>query len=577
MKTNFLTITTLLAGLFALASCSNNEEILNSEPTVEAGDLTEMQVNATINEPETRLHAAESGGNLVMTWNDPATETKEIIYVYKGENSTSPATFKQTTISDDGHKADFEGKILADMTATYYAFYASDAPTTSPKEIMLSLGDQEGTGVDVTKVYMYAEKQIEKDANGKKRLDFEFTHLASVLKLDLFFEDDLFVSGGTKTRFATGDKIKNVTFTSDEGLITSASVDITNSPVNETSLEVTYNEGSETRNPIKLTGEFDVQFEENTDIPYITVYLEALPQTINNLIITAEDESGKIYSYVVAGEKKLLAGKMHYNMADAEAEPYIMVEGLTAGSLASLDLSSYTNLKVVGDLTEDDIAAIAEWAESDGIIVLDLSEANFPENTITEQQALCSGNYTELILPNGLKVIDSYGLCDCYNLETVSIPNTVETIKDAAFECCNALTEITIPSSVKELGTSDGAGVFESCQNLQKVTILGGPYIGRCTFDDCPSLQEVYILGETETIDQGAFSACPKLTDLYIGANKAPTLVLGNTESYRWDSFDETVSVTVHVPIGAATSYNNDENWKSLIDENKVVIEEDYN
>jgi hypothetical protein len=50
----------------------------------------------------------------------------------------------------------------------------------------------------------------------------------------------------------------------------------------------------------------------------------------------------------------------------------------------------------------------------------------------------------------------------CTSLKSITIPNSVTTIGDRAFDECKSLTSITIPNSV----TSIGNGAFYECGNL---------------------------------------------------------------------------------------------------------------
>ncbi len=78
--------------------------------------------------------------------------------------------------------------------------------------------------------------------------------------------------------------------------------------------------------------------------------------------------------------------------------------------------------------------------------------------TVTDCYTSKSG---EVIIPsdvNGYSVtaIGETAFMGCYNIETVTIPDSVETIGQRAFSNCSQLTSITIPKSV----TSIGAGAF---------------------------------------------------------------------------------------------------------------------
>ena len=79
-----------------------------------------------------------------------------------------------------------------------------------------------------------------------------------------------------------------------------------------------------------------------------------------------------------------------------------------------------------------------------------------------EFDAGCFGGsgITELVLPEGLKVIGTAAFRGCKKLTSVTIPNSVETIGNRAFADCPELTSVTIPRRSIDYPGSDYSGAF---------------------------------------------------------------------------------------------------------------------
>lgn len=122
-----------------------------------------------------------------------------------------------------------------------------------------------------------------------------------------------------------------------------------------------------------------------------------------------------------------------------------------------------------------------------------------------------TGTDTEVKIPsmiNGKKVtnIGKWAFAFASNskqITSVTIPNTVATIDEYAFNACTNLENVNIPDSVKTIGKRAFYGT-----NLKSVTIPNGvTSIGNEAFSNCKSLEEVQIPSSVKTIGANAFSS----------------------------------------------------------------------
>ena len=118
---------------------------------------------------------------------------------------------------------------------------------------------------------------------------------------------------------------------------------------------------------------------------------------------------------------------------------------------------------------------------------------------------------TSVSIPETVTSIGN-GAFESTDLTNVSLPDTVSSIGDDAFSDCKRLTSITIPDSV----TSIGQGAFSGCSSLTDIIIPDSvASIGQGAFSGC-SLTDIIIPDSVISIGQGAFSGCSSLTSVHL-------------------------------------------------------------
>ena len=124
----------------------------------------------------------------------------------------------------------------------------------------------------------------------------------------------------------------------------------------------------------------------------------------------------------------------------------------------------------------------------------------------------CS-SLTSITIPDGVTSIGFRAFEGCSSLTSITIPNGVTSIDYSTFRDCSRLASITIPDSV----TSIGNYAFYGCSGLTSITIPDGvTSIGESAFYDCSRLTRVTIGTSVTSIGKMAFYGCSSLTSITI-------------------------------------------------------------
>ncbi|MCQ2244394.1 MAG: leucine-rich repeat domain-containing protein [Bacteroidaceae bacterium] len=121
---------------------------------------------------------------------------------------------------------------------------------------------------------------------------------------------------------------------------------------------------------------------------------------------------------------------------------------------------------------------------------------------------------------SSLPVIDNIRYADTYLVEVIDHKCTSVNVKEGtryigshAFETCLWLTSVTIPNSVTNIGDH----AFEFCSSLTSVNIPNSvTSLGNGAFQYCSSLTSIDIPNSVTNLGEGAFSGCSRLTSITI-------------------------------------------------------------
>ena len=187
-------------------------------------------------------------------------------------------------------------------------------------------------------------------------------------------------------------------------------------------------------------------------------------------------------------------------------------------------------------------------AAIDGKPVTSIGEGAFEDDLITS-----------VSIPAGVKTIGNAAFRRCSQLQTVTFAegSALASIGDNAFEGCQQLSGLQLPSGVTEIGQA----AFNGCRALKEITIPNGvTELKTLTFGTCTSLQNVILPDGLQTIGDRVFSGCAALTQIVLpdgvtalGARAfnncqalAKVLVPASVESIAEDVFNLSENVTLY-------------------------------
>jgi hypothetical protein len=118
-----------------------------------------------------------------------------------------------------------------------------------------------------------------------------------------------------------------------------------------------------------------------------------------------------------------------------------------------------------------------------------------------------------------------------------TIPNSVTSIGNAAFQFCTSLTSVTIPSSV----TSIGFAAFDSCLSLTSVTIPNSvTNIGNSAFSSCTNLTGVYFQGNAPSVGEYVLFDANNATVYYVPGTTGWGTTFAGRPAVLWNPLVQT-------------------------------------
>jgi len=202
---------------------------------------------------------------------------------------------------------------------------------------------------------------------------------------------------------------------------------------------------------------------------------------------------------------------------------YLVFQSCTSLTSITVDTQNRTYSSVDGVLFDKNRTVLITYpvAKQGRTYTIPSSVTSIGENAFDNCRSL-----TSVIIPAGVTSIGIFAFNRCESLTSITIPSSVTSIGDVAFCWCRSLTSITIPSSV----TFIGDGAFYACSSLTSIIVdtQNRTYssVDGVLFDKNKTVIIAYPAGKQErtytiplsitSIGNVAFSRCESLTSITI-------------------------------------------------------------
>lgn len=206
-------------------------------------------------------------------------------------------------------------------------------------------------------------------------------------------------------------------------------------------------------------------------------------------------------------------------------------------------------------LDEDEVELMNYFGTSNNVVINGSIKVGSKDYTVTSigdlAFALCF-DLASVTIPNSITNIGTDAFRSCDALSSINIPGSVTKIGTGAFSYCSSLTSINVEKENSYYKSIDGnlysidgkqfiqyamgknkdsfsipntvttveAGAFSGCYSLKNIIIPDSvTKIGNYAFSGCNNLLDIKVPDSVTVIGKGAFSGCKKITEFNISKN----------------------------------------------------------
>ena len=236
----------------------------------------------------------------------------------------------------------------------------------------------------------------------------------------------------------------------------------------------------------------------SSDLSYITIP-DSVTQIASEAFVNCSSLANVFYAGSEIQWNNIIIGSQNDCLYDACFEYNSIVDEFTPVSTSAFSYLLTNDNKVVNFVMKDKTITTFNFdQELPGLTILSLGKNAFES---------CY-NLTSVSLPNTVNSIGYSAFSYCRSLSTISIPDGVTNIQSYTFNGCSSLNIEKLPSNIKTIGS----GAFYGCESISYLIIPNTvEKIWRSAFCNCFSLVNVFYNGtesEWNNIDIGIENSC---------------------------------------------------------------------
>ena len=195
-----------------------------------------------------------------------------------------------------------------------------------------------------------------------------------------------------------------------------------------------------------------------------------------------------------------------------------------------------------------------------------LTSVTIPNSVTSIRESTFRGcGLKSLTIPNSVTLIGNAAFEYCENLTYVTIPKFVISIGETTFRGCSRLDNINVDPENATYSSIDGilynkdATSFITCPGARKVMTIPNSVttIGNYAFNGCLSLTSVTIPNSVTTIEYYAFNDCNNLKTIYLQCE----VPIKCNPGFSDNSLKETI---LYIPVGTKAEYEKVDPWRNF-------------